>query len=364
MQIQKKSVIKQLEAMMGREINEIVQMPMEEDNSLTGKTSLGVAPISKLRIFYKDAGVCDVIVKSKSSKVILNGIKLLNFEKSGKLLYRLLRHHGILSFDRSFLREIAFYQNIDRELRRSLPLVYGTYQNRLMDRYLIVMKEFSKVEGSMKDLAYRVLDSILPFHISFYGKKESVARLKLNCYSVKEYERSRFLLKNLFEGLGAENRSYFQEDLPYLMNFIENIHKRREALRSHFTLTHNDLSPRNLYFDGEAVILYDWELAAYQNPEHDLIEFLSFILHECSDSEVFDLLAYHRKKLFSALGLQMSEGDYQQILEFNAAEFIVNKLSVYRRAGRTFSLDFIDGLCRNAAGLLRLIRARKQNGAS
>lgn len=364
MQIQKKSVIKEMQGMMGREINELVKLPLEEDNSLTGKTSLGAPPISKLRIFFKDAEVCDVIVKSKSSKVILNGIKLLNFEKSGNLFYHLLRYHRILSFDHSFLREISFYNHIEKDLRSSLPHVYGTYQNRLKDRYLIVMREFCKVEVSGKELAYRVLDSILPFHLAYYGKKESVARLKLNCYSLKDYERSRFLLRTLFEGFGDENRLYFQENLSYLMIFIENIHIRKGALGEHFTLTHNDLSPRNLYFDGNGVILYDWELAAYQNPEHDLIEYLCFVLHDFSDSEVFELMTYYKENLFEALNLTMSDGQYQKILEFNAAEFIVNKLSVYRRAGKTFPLDFIDDLCRNAARLLWLIRARKQNGVS
>ena len=44
------------------------------------------------------------------------------------------------------------------------------------------------------------------------------------------------------------------------------------------------------FFNGENIIIYDWELAAYGNPEHDLIEYLSFVLHEFSDSEVYDIM--------------------------------------------------------------------------
>ena len=356
MLIQKKSFKRHLQMIMNKNISKIVQLPLEGGDSLTGKTSLGETPILKLRLFFKDNEVSDVIVKCKSSKVILNGIKLLNYEKSRKLYYALARYHRILSFDGSFIREIAFYNKIKKELRQSLPFVYGTYQNKLKNRYMIVMKEFSKVEIPSKDLVYRVLDSILPFHISFYGKKESVTSLKLNSYSVKDYQKSRPLLRELFEKLGNENVLYFKEDLLYLMNFIDTIHKKREELREHVTLTHNDFCPRNLFFNGENIIIYDWELAAYGNPEHDLIEYLSFVLHEFSDSEVYDIMEYHREKLFLALNINMSKEEYQKILEFNISEFIVNKLSVYRRAGKFFSLDFIENLCINSARLFGLIR--------
>ena len=152
---------------MNKNISKIVQLPLEGEDSLTGQTSLGEAPILKLRLFFKDDEVSDVIVKCKSSKVILNGIKLLNYEKSRKLYYALARHHRILGFDGSFLREIAFYNKIRKDLRQLLPFVYGTYQNKLKNQYMIVMKEFFEVEIPSKDLVYRVLDSILPFHISF-----------------------------------------------------------------------------------------------------------------------------------------------------------------------------------------------------
>ena len=102
---------------MNKDISKIVQLPLEGGDSLTGQTSLGEAPILKLRLFFKDDEVSDVIVKCKSSKVILNGIKLLNYEKSRKLYYSLARYHRILSFDGSFLREIAFYNKIEKELR-------------------------------------------------------------------------------------------------------------------------------------------------------------------------------------------------------------------------------------------------------
>lgn len=75
-----------------------------------------------------------------------------------------------------------------------------------------------------------------------------------------------------------------------------------------------------------------------------------------AELSTYDIMEYHREKLFSALNINMSKEEYQKILEFNISEFIVNKLSVYRRAGKFFKLDFIEDLCVNSARLFGLIK--------
>lgn len=55
---------------MDKEIAEIRQLPFEEADSLTGKTSTGQAPIAKYRLYFRDAGEKEVIIKRKSSKII------------------------------------------------------------------------------------------------------------------------------------------------------------------------------------------------------------------------------------------------------------------------------------------------------
>ena len=77
-----------------------------------------------------------------------------------------------------------------------------------------------------------------------------------------------------------------------------------------------------------------------------------------AELSTYDIMEYHREKLFSDLNINMSKEEYQKNLEFNISEFIVNKLSVYRRAGKFFKLDFIEDLCVNSARLFGLIRRR------
>lgn len=350
------------QGLFNKEIKELRLLPFENNGSLTGKTSMGVAPISKCRLYFKDGEEKDIIVKFKSSKVILNGIKLLNFSKNLPLYYYLARYHKILSFDHSFLREIKFYHHISEEFKELLPQVYGSYHNRAENSYIIVMEEFLSNQRLAKDAVYTVMDKMLLFHISFYGKREFVRTFHLNYYSDRDYKKARPLLKALFQVLKEENQSYFGEDVSYLLHFINRIHLERSKLREHFTLTHNDFGPRNMAYDGNNILIYDWELAAYQNPEHDLIEFLCFILHDFSEEDLGYIINYYKNKLFLGLGLRMEDEDYERILLFNISEFIVNKLSVYRMAGKTFQLDFIENLCKNAASLLRYVRARVEAG--
>lgn len=362
MSMRDRDLIDHLGKIFRREVTGISPLPFEDANSLTGKTSMGVSPISKYRLYFEDGEERDIIVKLKSSKVILNGIRLLNFSKKLSLYYYLARYHKILSFDHSFLREIKYYNNISEELKPVLPLVYGSHHSRAKDSYIIAMKEFTGNQPLTKDVIYSVLDHILLFHISFYGKGEVVKRFHLNYYSLSDYKKSRPLLRALFQVLKEENRVYFGEDEAYLLEFIDGIHLERSKLKEHFTLTHNDFGPRNMAFDGENIIFYDWELSAYQNPEHDLIEYLCFVLHDFSYEDLGYIISYYKNRLFQGIGLSMAEGDYDRILLFNISEFIVNKLSVYRTAGKTFQLDFIENLCKNAAKLLRYLRVRVEAG--
>ena len=83
---QKKSFKRQLQMIMNKNISKIVQLPLEGGDSLTGKTSLGETPILKLRLFFGDDEVSDVIVKCKTSKVILNELNYSITKKAGSYI--------------------------------------------------------------------------------------------------------------------------------------------------------------------------------------------------------------------------------------------------------------------------------------
>ena len=272
------------------------------------------------------------------------------------LLYLLTRYHKVLSFDKNYIRELKFYENIDTKLKEYTIPCYGCYKNSLQSKYLIFMKEIKDSLEFDKSYIYKTLDVIIKFHKQYYGKKECCDTYKLNYYTNHDYKISRRLLSYIFHKFDTENKTYFSsKKLEKIENFLENIHIYHKNLPKHLSLTHNDFTARNIFFLKDAVLIYDWELACYQNPEHDLIEFLIFELQRFDDNEVRELIAYYKNNLFSALNINMQNEDYKRILKFNTLEYIVNKLSVYRLADISLKFDFMSRVCRNAARMLLLI---------
>ena len=303
-----------------------------------------------------DASSKEVLLKSKSRNIIKNGIKLLNHDNDMYLLYLLTRYHKVLSFDKNYIRELKFYENIDTKLKEYTIPCYGCYKNSLQSKYLIFMKEIKDGLEFDKSYIYKTLDVIIKFHKQYYGKKECCDTYKLNYYSNHDYKISRRLLSYIFHKFDKENKTYFSnKELEKIENFLENIHIYHKNLPEHRSLTHNDFSTRNIFFLKEDLLIYDWELACYQNPEHDVIEFLIFELHKFADDEVRELIAYYKNNLLSALNINIQKADYERILEFNTLEYIVNKLSVYRLADVSLKLAFIKKMCKNAARMLLII---------
>ena len=356
MTLKKENLKKTFEKVLKKDIVKIEELKFEDKEGITGKVEQSSLNLHKYGIVFRDSSRKEVLLKSKSRNIIKNGIKLLNHDNDMYLLYLLTRYHKVLSFDKNYIRELKFYENIDTKLKEYTIPCYGCYKNSLQSKYLIFMKEIKDGLEFDKSYIYKTLDVIIKFHKQYYGKKECCDTYKLNYYTNHDYKISRRLLSYIFHKFDTENKTYFSsKKLEKIENFLENIHIYHKNLPKHLSLTHNDFTARNIFFLKDAVLIYDWELACYQNPEHDLIEFLIFELQRFDDNEVRELIAYYKNNLFSALNINMQNEDYKRILKFNTLEYIVNKLSVYRLADISLKFDFMSRVCRNAARMLLLI---------
>ena len=353
---ERENLKKIFEKVLKKDIVKIEELKFEDKEGITGKVEQSSLNLHKYGIVCKDGLSKEVLVKSKSRNIIKNGIKLLNHDNDMYLLYLLTRYHKVLSFDKNYIRELKFYENIDIELKKHTIACYGCYKNSLQSKYLIFMKEIKDSFEFDKSYIYKTLDVIIKFHKQYYGKKECCDIYRLNYYTNHDYKRSRRLLSYIFHKFDKENKTYFSsKGLEKIEDFLKNIHIYHKNLPKHLSLTHNDFTARNIFFRKEAVLIYDWELACYQNPEHDLIEFLIFELHKFADNEVRELIAYYKNNLLSALNINIQNEDYKRILKFNTLEYIVNKLSVYRLADVSLKFDFMSRVCKNAARMLLIV---------
>ena len=100
-------------------------------------------------------------------------------------------------------------------------------------------------------------------------------------------------------------------------NIVENIEELwTPLLAAQKTLVHNDCNPRNLclhlpistsiqkksssvpFSDSRILCIYDWELSRVDVPQHDVVEFLAFVLPpSTSIDHRLSLIEFYRKHL-------------------------------------------------------------------
>jgi hydroxymethylglutaryl-CoA reductase (NADPH) len=100
------------------------------------------------------------------------------------------------------------------------------------------------------------------------------------------------------------------------------------------TLIHNDFNPRNVALRRTAgelrLCAYDWELATLGVPQHDLAEFLCFVLPSgFSRADVLAHLEEHRRALERATGRGMDAASWQLGFALSLADLMVNRLPMY-----------------------------------
>ena len=219
---EKENLKKIFEKVLKKDIVKIEELKFEDKEGITGKVEQSSVNLHKYGIVFKDVLSKEVLVKSKSRNIIKNGIRLLNHDNDIYLLYLLTRYHKVLSFDKNYIRELKFYENIDIELKKYTIPCYGCYKNSLQSKYLIFMREIKDSLEFDKGYIYKTLDVIIKFHRQYYGKKEYCAIYKLNCYTNYDYKRSRKLLSYIFHKFDKENKVYFSsKGLEKIENFLE-----------------------------------------------------------------------------------------------------------------------------------------------
>lgn len=325
------------------------------DSGVTNRIASAKAGILRYDVEFPDSSV-SFVGKRKSSRIIANGILMLS-ERDPLLFLLLTVNHKLLGYNGSSVREAALYRGLDRSLKKYLPDIMGTDTDRFGSCF-IAMEELPHGSPVIDEL-YRAIDAIAAFHAHYYGDEACVKAFGLNRYSAADYRRTRRCLKRMFGELSSGNLAFFgAEGIAVINRFIDGIHTEFARVEKRRTLTHNDYCDRNICADRQRICIFDWELACYQNPEHDIIELLISVMSDMTDNDVASALGYYRSRLSELTGVTLSDEEYAAALRFNTLEFCVNKLSILRLAGRRLKLDYTDGLARNASRMMDILKIR------
>lgn len=327
--------------------------PLQENHGITGRIAYSKVGIQRYHAVFSDGSEVRFVGKRKTSRIVFNGMCMLS-AGDPMLFLMLARSHKIFGYNRSVLRESRLYGAFDGELRALVPQVYGSTASLLARESLVAMAELPKEAN--RQVLYPALAAAAGFHAKYYGDDKNAAKLLLNRYTAADYRRTRGCLRRIFDKLSKENEQCFgAEKIDCIHRFIDSIHTEFAAVSHRRTLTHNDYCVRNLRMHAKGLIIYDWELACFQNPEHDVVELLLSVMADMSDEEVLQALEYYRETFAGLTGMTCSDAEFAASLRFNTLEYIVNKLSLLRHACRSLGCSDMELLAAQAARLMELL---------
>jgi hydroxymethylglutaryl-CoA reductase (NADPH) len=90
-----------------------------------------------------------------------------------------------------------------------------------------------------------------------------------------------------------------RDSLINIKESLSTLHLESETVVDQKTIIHNDFNPRNVLIrTGGVPCIYDWELAVFDFPQRDILEFLSFVLPADFDDQTFwNHIKRHFKKM-------------------------------------------------------------------
>ncbi len=344
---------------------------------------LGVFPF-QLEVQEPGDGVpyaVETVVKVKpiDEEVMLMTINLAGMcgPRLGQAFAR-FKHH--LGFTGCHLRELAIYQQCDPRLTRHLPALWGAVQDDSRETYTLILERLVKIElldavdhpeHWQPCYCEAVLRDLATIHSVWYGREQEL--LREPWLGPVPTASDMVAASELWDAMAEHAAQTFPEWFTAL-----DLARHREHIRSLATwwpelealprtLVHHDFTPRNLALrqrsGGLELCVYDWELATLHVPQHDLAEFLCFVLTPATEWEEFaHYVEVHRRALAVASGQEIPVTTWQRGLELSLRDLLVSRFAGYCVANTFQQSDFMERVYRTLHRLLDLCETKHSPG--
>jgi thioester reductase-like protein len=257
------------------------------------------------------------------------------------------RHRERLGILNCHTREIEVYRQSDRRFRDHTPKVYAAIDDTVKKEWLLVLESLSDLEllNSANDISgwrachlEAAIRGVAKVHSIWYEREEELAAQRW--LAPKRLAVEMVEMNDLWESLANYAWKFFSEWLdedirPVVQRWIADSGLWwRELEQMPNTLIHNDFNPRNLAFRREAEQLrlcaYDWELAAFGVPQHDLAELLCFVLKPSDSAEVIrHYIEMHRMELAVATGKEIDATHWRVGFQLSLRHLFLNRFAMY-----------------------------------
>lgn len=309
-------------------------------------TKNGIAESKRMVMKIKPHG--DEIVNMLASLATACGPELSE-------VYEKYKH--LTGFQFTHLREQEIYKKLKPDFA---PEIYGLYTNREDDIYLILMEYLEDVtllnsvmqtekwtdkhiKTALAQLAnwhsrmlnYKNKD--LDFSIWATDEPNAIYMTQLIPLWTALLQNATKKSPEIYTEKRSKNLQKAIDKIPQWIKTLENASK---------TLIHNDLNPRNTCFkniNGElAFCTYDWELATFQIPQYDVVEFLCFVLQKDRYHLRFGYLEFYRNELNDLTnGAYPDAKSFKQEFLLVALTFGIHRLGMYMMAHSVSPYPFL-----------------------
>lgn len=319
-----------------------------------------------LRVHYQDTAgehfqnmVLKVKPHGRDISGMLSGLAQMSEAELGQVYAQYAERTG---FYNTHLRELEVYSKLPQPLQ---PTIFGILAMPEHESYQILMEDLTGKEllntvmepEQWTDKHIRkALSSLAAWHAYAH---QHVGLLQHEHYADTSGAHYLKALQPLWEVLLEKGAERFPAQYPpALVAQLQHALAHLDALEATWatlpkTLIHNDANPRNSCFreDG-SFCLYDWELACFELPVYDAVEFLSFVLHEQNQRHLPDYLRFYQSELAAVWPFWEDNAAFKLSLEWSAVHFGLHRLGMYMMAHAVAPYPFLNRVMHNYAALM------------
>lgn len=303
-----------------------------------------------------------VIFKVKlPDKYCIDVVGLLFKTLGNESLSRLFQDNKeIAGFCDTHVHETGFYSTAKKSVLKHCPQIYDVEINEKDQDFLIVMEDLSndcyfdtkECPISWNDKRIKAaLNAISDVHATYINKFNEISKsmhLRKIDDDLINFKTAGAFLKELTYHNAKSFSNFINKDVLALCDdFINNLSENVGKMQSFpMTLSHNDFNNRNVCFrkgrHEDKFIIYDWELATYQNPQYDAIEFLLSVLDEESPKEEFySYISFYKSLLEKKTSQIFNDDEFMDLVYINAQKLAFTRFNMHLLVNNAYDLGHI-----------------------
>ncbi len=295
-----------------------------------------------------------IVVKMKNSSFINNVGETMNYYGTDSFMDNYKRGYGLFYTRNCHCREKYIYSRIDDSLKKYIPYYYGSVEVSLHE-CLHIMEDIPIVQSPI--IIECITDFLSELHIRYYEDKMAMEEMMINVPEICDYYYGKYISEVLYDNIQKLYPDFPTKILLDLRDFSNNPQKIFEQLHTYpLTICHGDFAIKNLSFLENRIVVYDWELSTFNNPEFDLISFMVFYPGTLTAGFIDDFINNYYHKLKKKKKIIY---DVQAALLYNTKLLMASRFHAMMNIAKKIEMPFMNSAIDNWVFLYNYLKDKK-----